>query len=259
MTLPWLEETDYSFPPVDTALEDPNGLLAVGGDLSVARLIVAYRQGIFPWYEEGGPLLWWSPNPRSVLIPEQFRISRSLRKKLNSQRFTVTCNQAFEVVVEACSDTRAYTSSTWITPYMQRAYCRLHEMGYAHSIEVWEDKQLVGGLYGVSMGRIFFGESMFHRVTDASKVAFAYLSRLLDLAGFPIIDCQVENPHLNSLGAIDMERQEFLDLVTLYTAKPAPHNLWKPRKLRLAAVSTSTAATSSTSISTTSSTSKPSE
>lgn len=231
MTLPWLDDANLSFPPTHTALDDPNGLLALGGDLSVARLIVAYRHGVFPWYEEGGPIFWWSPSPRAILLPDQLKISRSLKKKLRSSRYTVTCNRAFESAIEACSGSREYTSSTWITPYMKKSYTKLHELGFAHSIEVWRGEDIIGGLYGVSIGRIFFGESMFYKESDASKIALAYLCRMVDEAGFPLIDCQVDNDHLARLGATPMDRQEFEDHLSIYTAKPSPKNLWKPRQL----------------------------
>lgn len=231
MSLPWLDDSDLTFPPIESALDEPNGLLAVGGDLSAERLIVAYRQGIFPWYEEGGPILWWSPSPRSVILPGEMYVSRSLRKKLKSGRFQVTCNNQFEAVINACSEARAYTTSTWITPYMMESYKKLHQLAYAHSIEVWEEEDLVGGLYGISIGKIFFGESMFHKVTDASKIAFAHLCRLLQSAGFPLIDCQVENEHINSLGAIEMSREKFKDYLSRYTNEAPPLDLWKPKRL----------------------------
>lgn len=206
----WLDPDRLEFPPLYQALDDPNGLLAAGGDLSPQRLILAYRSGIFPWYEENQPILWWSPNPRAVLFPEEFRISRSLRRQLRRNVFDVRINTAFADVVEACSGPRDNQYGTWITAEMKAAYQRLHVLGYAHSFEAWQQDRLVGGLYGVAIGRLFFGESMFHLVTDASKVALAWLCRLMSQHDCPMIDCQVETDHLLSLGARMIDRNEFV-------------------------------------------------
>lgn len=210
----WLDPSSLTFPPAEMALTDPNGLLAVGGDLDPDRLVAAYRQGIFPWYEESQPILWWSPSPRAVLFPEQIHISRSLRRTLKRQQFTVTADQCFREVMLACARTpRHGQSSTWITEAMLAAYCELHRRGVAHSLEVWMQGKLVGGLYGLCIGRVFFGESMFSTATDASKIAFVYLARRLQSWGFPVIDCQVSNPHLFSLGAMEIDRIIFTRLL----------------------------------------------
>ncbi len=198
-----------SFPDVDFALLEPNGLLAVGGDLSTSRLLSAYRRGIFPWYSEGQPILWWSPDPRSVLIPEQMRISRSLRKTLRQGRFAVSQNNVFRRVIRECAMPREAQGGTWLCADMIAAYCRLNERGHAHSIEVWEGPDLVGGLYGVAINQVFFGESMFSKRSDASKVALAHLCNL----GYELIDCQMPTPHLMSLGAIEVPRRDFVSLL----------------------------------------------
>ena len=210
MSLPWLDPHSIGFPPVEQALAEPDGLLAAGGDLTPEWLLSAYQQGIFPWYEEGQPILWWSPDPRLVLRPEALHVSRSLRKLLRKQTYRVTMDRDFPGVIAACAEPRRESSGTWITDDMQAAYCRFHEVGYAHSVEVWEGAELVGGLYGVAIGEIFFGESMFSRQTDTSKVAMVYLARQLQCWGYRLIDCQVASPHLRSLGAVEIPRREFL-------------------------------------------------
>lgn len=202
------------FPPVEQALEDPNGLLAIGGDLKPDRLLTAYRQGIFPWYGEGQPILWWSPAPRMVLFPPELKVSRSLRKRLRQQNYEVRFNTAFRMVMEACAKTpRPDQDGTWITPEMIDAYVRLHELGYAVSAETWIDGTLAGGLYGIRIGRMFFGESMFHRVSDASKIAFVHLVRELEAQGCRLIDCQMHTSHLASLGGREIPRHEFCRLL----------------------------------------------
>lgn len=208
--LTWLDPSKLEFPPVEQAMQDPDGLLAVGGDLSKERLLLAYSKGIFPWYEDDQPLLWWSPDPRAVIEPQNVRISRSLRKRLRRREFEVRVDTAFDDVVKRCQNPRAYSNETWITNEMRRAYLALHLDGYAHSIECYQDKELVGGLYGVSIGRLFFGESMFHAATDASKVAFVALCRLLRQQGCPLVDCQMPNPHIMSLGVETISRSEFM-------------------------------------------------
>jgi len=224
----FLSQTSPDFPPVDSALTEPNGLLAIGGDLSPERLISAYRQGIFPWYNAEQPILWWSPDPRCVLYPNQLKISRSLRKTLNSKKFTVTYDQAFTQVIEACSAPRTYEENTWISSAMAHAYTDLHRLGYAHSVETWLEGKLVGGLYGLSMGKLFFGESMFSRCSDASKVAFVHLVKHLAAYDFPLIDCQLPNNHLLSLGACTIPRAEFLKYLDTYLHQPvqADQNPW---------------------------------
>lgn len=211
----WLEpDSDPAqFPDPKYALVEPDGLLAVGGDLSPARLLNAYRQGIFPWYSEGQPILWWSPNPRAVLFPERLNISRSLRKTLRKRPFRITLDNAFAEVIEACSEPREGQDGTWITEEMKQAYLHLHHIGFAHSAECWDGDTLVGGLYGVSLGHVFFGESMFARRSDASKIAFVHLVEQLKDWGFGLIDCQVHTGHLASLGAEDIPREKFLGLL----------------------------------------------
>jgi leucyl/phenylalanyl-tRNA--protein transferase len=192
-------------------LAEPDGLLAVGGDLSPRRLLLAYSMGIFPWFNEGDPILWWSPDPRCILEPVQLKVSRSLAKVLRQGVFSVTFDKAFDQVVSACARLRREGGEgTWITEEMHWAYCRLHEMGYAHSVESWREGELQGGLYGVSLGRCFFGESMFHRASNASKVAFAALAQGLCKRRFELIDCQLPTPHLESLGAREVSREEYL-------------------------------------------------
>tara|TARA_R110002072_G_scaffold7773_3_gene41490 strand:- start:4796 stop:5524 length:729 start_codon:yes stop_codon:yes gene_type:complete len=215
--IPWLE-ADSPFPPPGQALESPNGLLAAGGDLSPERLLTAYSSGIFPWYEAGQPLLWWSPDPRAVLRPSGLNVSKSLLKRLRRHEFTVYLNRDFAGVISACAGPRAYAGGTWITDEMNVAYCELHQRGYAHSIECYQGETLVGGLYGVGIGPWFFGESMFHHITDASKVAFAHLARFVFEQGCPMIDCQIENDHLMSLGCELMPRQAFLNELNATTS-----------------------------------------
>ncbi|MBV1786603.1 leucyl/phenylalanyl-tRNA--protein transferase [Marinobacterium sp. D7] len=221
--IPWLHPLRLEFPPVDTALDEPNGLLAAGGDLRPARILAAYRRGIFPWYNDDEPILWWSPEPRCVLPPSQLHISRSLRKTLRKPNYRVSFDTAFQQVIEACAAPRSYSQGTWISPAMQRAYIELHELGYGHSVEVWMDDELVGGLYGLAIGSVFFGESMFSRRTDASKIAFAHLVEHLKNWGYDLIDCQVYNDHLASLGAQEIPRAEFVDLLTKLLERHPEH------------------------------------
>lgn len=202
---------ELCFPPV--AWSETNGLLAVGGDLSPERLIAAYSQGIFPWFGEGDPILWWSPDPRLVLFPDKLRVSRSMRQILKQGNFQVTCDRCFREVMTACRSVRRKDVGTWITEEMLEAYCRLHEQGIAHSVEAWQDGDLVGGLYGVSLGACFFGESMFARVSNASKAAFITLTRALQARGFQLIDCQTDSKHLRSLGAELIPRATFLKIM----------------------------------------------
>ncbi|MCX7896468.1 MAG: leucyl/phenylalanyl-tRNA--protein transferase [Rhodocyclaceae bacterium] len=215
------------FPPPSSALSDPNGLLAVGGDLSPRRLLAAYRQGIFPWYAPGDPILWWCPDPRMVLIPKEFKISRSLAKTLRNAVYTVTLDADFAAVIHACATTpRSGQQGTWITREMESAYLRLHELGHAHSVEVWRENRLIGGLYGVAIGKAFFGESMFSLARDASKIALAHLVRYLDNQGYGMIDCQMQTAHLASLGARPIAREEFLALLSKLIEIPAPIGPW---------------------------------
>lgn len=211
--IPWLDSADLAFPDPASALDEPNGLLAAGGDLSQARLLLAYRHGIFPWFEQGQPLLWWSPHPRAVFLPDQIHISRSLRRSLRRRDWSVTTDTAFDAVIDACAKISQDRTGTWITAEMRDAYCALHRAGWAHSVEVWEQGELTGGLYGIGMGRLFFGESMFSRAADASKIALVVLGEQLSARGYRLIDCQVGNGHLYRMGAIDIDRARFLDLL----------------------------------------------
>ncbi|MGM0693574.1 MAG: leucyl/phenylalanyl-tRNA--protein transferase [Pseudomonadota bacterium] len=208
--LPWLPDHPVGFPPVDSALRDPDGLLAAGGALTPEWLLAAYRRGIFPWFSDDQPLLWWSPDPRMVLFPDEIRVRRSLAKRLRNAGFQVTADTAFDRVIRACAAPRDAQPDTWITAEMQDAYGRLHRLGAAHSVEVWRAGELVGGLYGVAMGPIFFGESMFSREADASKVALVQLARVMAAGGGRLIDCQMHTGHLASLGARDIARTTFI-------------------------------------------------
>jgi len=209
----WLAPTDGpdALPEPSLALAEPNGLLAAGGTLKPDWLLASYASGIFPWYEEGQPILWWCPDPRAVLWPDQLRISRSLRKTLSRSGFTVSADRAFDAVVSACAAPRHYTESTWITAEMAQAYQQLHRLGWAHSFETWQDDRLVGGLYGVAIGRVFFGESMFAKCSDASKIALVHAVDFLRAKDFELIDCQVPSEHMASLGAVNIPRALFLD------------------------------------------------
>ena len=207
----WLDARQPEiFPDVSLALQDPDGLLAIGGDLSETRILAAYRQGIFPWYSDNQPILWWSPDPRMVLYPENLHISKSLQKSLRKQNYSITFDNAFEEVVNMCAEPRNYTDDTWITDEMKQAYIRLHQSGHAHSVECWHNQELIGGLYGIAIGKVFFGESMFARKTDVSKIAFVYLTYHLQNWGYQLIDCQVYSKHLSSLGAINISRDDFI-------------------------------------------------
>jgi leucyl/phenylalanyl-tRNA--protein transferase len=219
--------SDLRFPPVD--LSTPEGLLAVGGDLRPERLLEAYRHGIFPWYSDDQPILWWSPDPRTVLFPEKLHISRSLKRSLRPGLFSVTLDRRFRDVMQHCAGPRPQypDGGTWITEEMLDAYTKLHELGYAHSVETWQEGQLVGGLYGVALGRAFFAESMFTRVPDASKVALAFLVRQLHGWGFRIIDCQQSSPHVMRLGAEEIPRREFLDHLTASLTLPERRGHWQ--------------------------------
>lgn len=233
MTTPYLLDDVHKtiFPDVELALTEPDGLLAVGGDLSVERLIFAYQHGIFPWYSDGQPILWWSPNPRMVLKPNEIKVSRSLTKTIRKQNFKVTLDQNFKDVISACSKPRMENGTeqteTWILGEMIEAYLKLHEAGYAHSVECWQDNKLVGGLYGIAIGNVFFGESMFSRVSDASKVAFVFLSNQLEEWGYQLIDCQVYTSHLESLGAYMIPRKQFTSLLENYTSDIVVNKKWQ--------------------------------
>ena len=224
--IPWLGNHS-PFPPVETALRDPNGLLAASAELTTGTLLRAYRQGIFPWYEQGQPVLWWSPDPRMVLRTSDLRVSRSLRKVTRRQRFEIRVDTAFREVMQACADMpRDGQDGTWISDEVIDAYTELHGQGYAHSIEAWREGELVGGLYGVAIGRMFFGESMFSRQTDASKVALVHLVALLRSLDMPLIDCQQETGHLASMGGRAMPRRAFAEKLAGLVDSPPPTVPW---------------------------------
>lgn len=214
--LTWLSRHSLAFPPLHAALREPNGLLAAGGDLSAERLEAAYRHGCFPWYQAGQPLLWWSPDPRTVLFPEELHVSRSLRKLIRQGRYQVSFDRCFDQVVAACAGPRQGSDGTWITTEMRMAYGELHRRGLAHSVEVWEEERLVGGLYGVAIGALFFGESMFSHADNASKVGLVTLVGRLRTAGFALIDCQMPTRHLHSLGARPITRSEFAEHLRIH-------------------------------------------
>ena len=221
--IPWLGR-EHLFPPLEAALEEPNGLLAAGGDLSPGRLLAAYRLGIFPWFSEDDPILWWSPDPRMVLYPAELRVTRSLRRALKRDDYEIRVDTEFRAVIRACAEPRPGQHGTWITARMLRAYCTLHERGLAHSVETWRDGRLIGGLYGVAIGRAFFGESMFSRAADASKLALVHLVRQLSRWQFGLIDCQMRTAHLASLGAREVPRALFsrqLQQLVNYPPEPA--------------------------------------
>lgn len=218
--IPWLDDDDLAFPEVCEALNEPNGLLAAGGDLSCQRLVEAYKKGIFPWFEEDQPILWWSPDPRSIVKPKDMHISRSLKKAIRKNKYKITYNRDFEQVIAQCANLRMQGPGTWITLDMHQAYCELHQMGIAHSVETWLDDELIGGLYGLNIGQVFFGESMFSTASNGSKIAFAALNKQLQEWGINLIDCQVHNPHLASMGATEIPREDFIkQLKTLIDLK----------------------------------------
>jgi leucyl/phenylalanyl-tRNA--protein transferase len=227
--LRWLSARDAPdrFPAATEALTEPNGLLAAGGDLTPERLLAAYRRGIFPWYEEGQPILWWSPDPRAVLRPAGVHVSRSLRRLLNKGVFELRVDTAFEAVIAGCAEPRRYGGSTWITADMADAYVRLHRLGWAHSFETWRGGQLVGGMYGVAIGRVFFGESMFARESNASKVALVRALEYLARRDFVLLDCQVVSAHTRTMGAIEIPRTEFLDVLATHCAPRGTPKTWR--------------------------------
>ncbi|MDO9372353.1 MAG: leucyl/phenylalanyl-tRNA--protein transferase [Gammaproteobacteria bacterium] len=223
----WIKAHDTGFPDVELALREPDGLLAVGGDLTPQRLIEAYRNGIFPWYSADQPVLWWSPDPRTVLLPENFKISRSLHKLLRQNKYRVTFDTCFTDVMQACAAPRKDDAGTWITPEMVAAYSALHHLGHAHSVEVWHGDELVGGLYGVALGSMFFAESMFSRRSNTSKVALAHLVACLRKWNYALIDCQMHTAHLASLGAEELPRREFIRLLQHWRDIPPAANAWQ--------------------------------
>jgi leucyl/phenylalanyl-tRNA--protein transferase len=232
----WLSPTDPpdSFPHVDLALREPDGLLAAGGDLSTERLLVAYRTGIFPWYEEGQPILWWSPDPRCVLRPQEFHVSRRLHQYVRRSTLTLSCNRAFEKVIEACAGRRTSQQGTWITADVINAYKQLHADGWAHSVEVWDGEELVGGIYGLSIGRVFFGESMFNRQDNASKFAMLGLCSILAQNDFELLDCQVLSQHLLTLGARLITRSEFSQMLRGFCATDDHFANWPSKVIKIA-------------------------
>jgi leucyl/phenylalanyl-tRNA--protein transferase len=227
--LPWLdpERPDQAFPPVIRALHQPNGLLALGGDLSPVRLLNAYRRGIFPWYSAGEPILWWSPDPRCVFRPDSIHVSQSLLKAMKRNNYLVTLDRAFEAVIKACAEPRAQQYGTWLSPEMITAYIRLHHEGWAHSVETWHDGRLIGGIYGVALGRAFFGESMFSRANNGSKLALVWLARQLSAWKFCLLDGQVGTPHLYTLGAIDLPRDIFIQELAGALTHPDRRGTWR--------------------------------
>jgi leucyl/phenylalanyl-tRNA--protein transferase len=231
--LAWLERGD-PFPPVERALKNPNGLLAAGADLSLERLLDAYRRGIFPWYSSGQPPLWWSPDPRMVLFCDELKVARSLAKSIRNKGYEVRIDTAFTEVLRGCAAPRSYEPHTWLSADMRVAYARLHREGYAHSFETWRGEELVGGLYGVALGRMFYGESMFSRATDASKVALVKLVEVLKGRGFPMIDCQMHTSLLESLGAREIARREFLRALAGLVNYPEPPMKWNMTTQRTA-------------------------
>ena len=221
----WLSPTNTLFPPPNTALDEPNGLLAAGGDLTPYRILAAYHQGIFPWFNPNEPILWWSPDPRTVVFPQNLHISKSLRKTLRKGTYRVSFDTCFTRVMRACAETRADAAGTWIGEDIIAGYSALHKRGLAHSVEVWQDNELVGGLYGMALGKIFYGESMFSRADNASKVGFAHLVRQLIAWDFQLIDCQVASDHLFSLGAVEITREEFQKFLLNFSYLPPVYNL----------------------------------
>ena len=231
--IPWIKSA-RDFPPVDNALDEPSGLLCMGGNLEPETVLTAYSRGIFPWYSDDQPILWWSPDPRMVLFADELKISKSLSKTIRANKFEIRFDTAFAEVITACAEPRSPGLGTWILPEMQAAYMRLHQIGFAHSAEAWRDGKLVGGLYGIAMGHMFYGESMFARETDASKVAFVALVEKLKADGFELIDCQQETRHLASFGARPIPRKQFTqrlqELITL-NSDNSPTSYWKTTDL----------------------------
>ncbi len=225
-----LQENDLRFPPPELA--DPNGILAVGGDLSVDRLLTAYWNGIFPWFNPNDPIVWWSPDPRFVLFPEELKIQKSMRPYFNQKKFEVTFDQNFDDVIRSCKTQKRERQSggTWITGDMVDAYCQLHTEGYAHSVEVWQGGELVGGLYGIALGKIFFGESMFAKVSNASKFGFITLVKELTARGYELIDCQQETKHLESMGARAIPRKEFMEYVVANQGRESEVGSWSTKE-----------------------------
>ncbi len=230
-TLHFIDLNSLAFPPLNHALEDPNGLLAIGGDLSPQRLYTAYSKGIFPWYSENEPIMWWSPNPRAIIPTSSIRINKTLKKILKRQCFHVSINKCFDQVIELCADAPFRSDSTWIVTDMLEAYKALHQQGHAHSIEVWQDNKLVGGLYGVAVNGYFSGESMFYKASNASKVALVALASLLKKIDVEFIDCQMTNAFLEDMGCIEISREIFIEYQTKAKHVSVPNNFWQARNL----------------------------
>ncbi|WP_076413591.1 leucyl/phenylalanyl-tRNA--protein transferase [Shewanella sp. UCD-KL12] len=230
-SLSYLNHQLEQFPEPELALNDPNGLLAIGGDLQPTRLLNAYYEGIFPWFNVDDPILWWSPDPRAVFVPGSMKVSRSLSKFLKKQNWTYSINRAFDEVIKGCAQPRLNQDGTWITSDIQHAYQTLHTQGEVHSVEVWENGDLIGGLYGVAIGQVFCGESMFHRQTNASKAAMLVLHQHLRKNGFKLVDAQVINPHLVSLGATALKRKDFINLLKRFRDKPVAVDTWLPAEV----------------------------
>ncbi|PKG97544.1 leucyl/phenylalanyl-tRNA--protein transferase [Paraglaciecola sp. MB-3u-78] len=221
------------FPPADIAQTDPNGLLAFGGDLSAKRLLLAYSSGIFPWFSQDEPIMWWSPDPRGILPLDNFKCSKSLKKFARNCDYHITINSAFDQVIDICAAIPRNDSGTWITNDMLNAYKKLHQLGHAHSVEVWSEDDLVGGLYGITVGKVFCGESMFHKATNASKLAMLSLVELLKSQAAEFIDCQMQNPHLASLGCIEVPRDKFLTMLQEQRLQLFDPDVWRPQTLNL--------------------------
>ena len=229
INLPWLDPSDENseFPPARDALKDPEGLVAAGGDLSPTRLLRAYHEGIFPWYEKDQPILWWSPDPRGIIYPKKFIAHKRLLRTLKNKAWRITYDQAFTDVMKACAEPRSTSRGTWITLDMLQAYTLLHRLGHAHSVEVWDhNNTLVGGIYGIAIGTIFFGESMFSRETDTSKIALLHLCAYLDSWGYKIVDTQLGSKHLFSLGGMEVSRDEYLNMLPTFTQAPINPDAW---------------------------------
>lgn len=232
-TLELLNNESLAFPPLKNALAEPNGLLAFGGDLSVERLKKAYSQGIFPWYSDTDPIMWWSPDPRAIITTSSLKINRTLRKVLKQNRFSVSVNKAFNEVITLCADAPFRKEGTWIVTDMVNAYKKLHQQGYAHSIEVWQNNELVGGLYGVAINGYFSGESMFYKVSNASKVALVSLSQYLKNLNITMIDCQMLNPFLEDMGCFEVSREDFIKEQQKHLLIPIPYDFWQPKEINL--------------------------
>lgn len=228
-----LSEDDLTFPSPHLALTEPNGLLAIAGDLSPQRLINAYRDGIFPWYSEGDAIMWWSPDPRAIISIDQLNINKTLKKVIKKQPYRITLNNAFEEVIGFCADAPFRSEATWIVDDMEAAYIQLHQLGYAHSIEVWDGNELVGGLYGIAINGFFSGESMFYSKSNASKLALVAIAQHLRSIGITIIDCQLTNPFLESMGCIEIKRSDFIDIKAVQLTTPVPEDFWLPKRLNL--------------------------